>query len=367
VEALEYEQELDRYTDRLADELDVDEVPNNVLGYLIKLGLFYNAITGGDDESWQELVAKAKACMRESREQSEIYVRPPGRGEDRGAPDEVAVKPSENVMKRAEALAEVLATMGDNHPKVQRFRRKYLHGRLLTDEEARSFLDERGGPQGTDKAIRKTAPNPKWALHPQPKRYSTPIEMRELLGLADKLSKTYGWREGDALWFVLTGRVPPIRPLEVEMFVHASTGPSRYYSPIMARITVTAPAWVNPEEVEGAFGDAQRQLLRGDPPPPMRDEGTLEVVKFVARQMRERNEETWEELWKAWKRTGPQRWRSRYGSYNAFRQAYDRFMKRYVYRKYELPNYKKRERTPYEVYRDDWNERFTRRKGRHAG
>jgi hypothetical protein len=127
VEALEYEQELDRYTDRLADELDVDEVPNNVLGHLIKLGLFYNAITGGDDESWQELVAKAKACMKESREQSEIYVRPPGRGEDRGAPDEVAVEPAENVMKRAEALAEVLATMCADHPKVQRFRRKYLH------------------------------------------------------------------------------------------------------------------------------------------------------------------------------------------------------------------------------------------------
>jgi hypothetical protein len=163
VEALEYEQELDRYTDRLADELDVDEVPNNVLGHLIKLGLFYNAITGGDDESWQELVAKAKACMKESREQSEIYVRPPGRGEDRGAPDEVAVEPAENVMKRAEALAEVLATMCADHPKVQRFRRKYLHGRLLTDEEARSFLDKRGGPQGTDKAVRKTAPIPKWS------------------------------------------------------------------------------------------------------------------------------------------------------------------------------------------------------------
>jgi hypothetical protein len=364
VEALEYEQELDRYTDRLADELDVDEVPNNVLGHLIKLGLFYNAITGGDDESWQELVAKAKACMKESREQSEIYVRPPGRGEDRGAPDEVAVEPAENVMKRAEALAEVLATMCADHPKVQRFRRKYLHGRLLTDEEARSFLDKRGGPQGTDKAVRKTAPIQKWSLHTQAKRYSTPIEMRELLRLADKLSKTYGWREGDALWFVVTGCVPPVRPLEVEMFVHTSTGPYRYYNPITARITVTALAWVNPEEVGGAFGDAQRQLLRGDPPPPTRDEGTLEVVKFVARRMRERPAETWEDRWKAWKRTNPS---CPYNSYSAFRQVYDRFRRRYVYRRYEPPNYIQRERTPYELYRDDWNERFTRRKGRHAG
>ena len=290
---------------------------------------------------------------------------PPGRGKDRGAPDEVAVEPSENVVKRAEALSEVLATIGDNHPEVQRFRRKYLHGRLLTDEEARSFLDDRGSPQGTGKAVRKTAPNPKWSLHPQAKRYSTPIEMRELIGLGDKLRKTYRWREGDGLWFVLTGYVPPIRPLEVEMFVHASTGPYRCYNPITARITVTAPACVNPEEVEGAFGDAQRQLLRGDPPPPTRGDDTLEVVKFVARRMRERQEETWDERWKAWKRTNPTR--LAYGSYNAFRQVYDRFMKQYVYRKYELPNYVKRERTSYEVYRDQWNDQFTGKKGRHVG
>jgi hypothetical protein len=187
VEALEYEQELDRCMVRLAKELDVDDVPNNVVGHLIKLGLIYNAVTGGDDESWQELVGEAKAYMKESREQNETYGQPPGRGMDRGAPDEVAVEPSENVAKRAEALSEVLATMGDSHPDVQRFRRKYLNGRLLTKEEARSFLDERGGPQGTGKAVRKAAPNPIWSLHPQAKRYSTPIEMRELLGLADKL------------------------------------------------------------------------------------------------------------------------------------------------------------------------------------
>ena len=101
------------------------------------------------------------------------------------------------------------------------------------------------------------------------------------------------------------------------------------------------------------------------PPPPTRGDRTLEVVKFVARRMREGNEETWEERWKAWKRRCPQGWG--YSSYNGFWTAYDRFMKRYVYRKYELPNYKKRERTPYEAYRDDWNDRITGRKDSHAG
>jgi type IV secretory pathway TrbF-like protein len=41
-------------------------------------------------------------------------------------------------------------------------------------------------------------------------------------------------------------------------------------------------------------------------------------------------------------------------------------VKRYVHRKYELPNYKKRERTPYEAYRDDWNDRIIGRKESHA-
>ena len=200
------------------------------------------------------------------------------------------MKPSENATKRAGVLAEVAAIMYDNHPEVQRFRRKYLPSRLLTDEEAGAFLNARGGPQGTGKADRRTASNPKWSLHPQAKWYPTPLDMREVLGLADKLSKAYGWREGDALWFVLTGYILPIRPLEVEMYIPTFTGTSRYYDPIMARITVTAHVWVQAGEVGDAFRDA---------PPPAK-ERTLEVVKFVARRMRERKGETWEDRWKAW-------------------------------------------------------------------
>jgi hypothetical protein len=191
---------------------------------VIKLGLPFEAITGGGEESWQALVGEAKAYRKKSREQMETYSVPPGRGEDRGAPDEIAVKPSEDVTKRAEALAEVAATVCNDHPEVQGFRRNHLPGRLLTDGEARSFLDARGGPQGTDKAVRRTAPNPKWTLHPGVKRYPTPIDMRELLRIADKLSKAYGWREGDAVWFVLTGYILPIRPLEVEMLINIPPG-----------------------------------------------------------------------------------------------------------------------------------------------
>lgn len=144
-----------------------------------------------------------------------------------------------------------------------------------------------------------------------------------------------------------------------------STGPRRDHDPITARITVATQAWVQADEVARAFRDAQRQLLRRDAPPPPRDERALEVVKFVARRMREREGETWNERWKAWSRTRPTCWR--YSDYRGFRQVYERFKERYAFRKYNPPTYIKRERTPYEVYWDDWNDRFTRKKGRHAG
>jgi hypothetical protein len=349
--------------EHLAARLGVEELPDLVAD-LLDPHLLWDAYHVDEEEHWEE-------AEREARKLLTAYYgapgksRPPGRGEDRGTPAQVAVNPSEDVTKKAEALAEVFATLAENHREVQRFRRRYLPGWPLTDEQAREFLNKRGGPQGTDKAVRRSAPNPKWSLHPAAKRFLTPSEMRELLGLADKLSKAYGWKEGDALWFVLTGYIPPIRPLEVEMFIHMSTGPSRDHDPITARITITAQAWVQADEVAGVFRDAQRQLLRSDAPPTIRDERTLEVVKFVARRMRDHGRETWDERWKAWNRTHPKGWR--YSAYSGFRQAYDRFMRRYVYRKYEPPNYIKRERTPYEVYRDDWNKRLTRRKGRHAG
>jgi len=347
----------------LAERLGLEDLPDVVANNLDP-HLLWDAFRIDDEERWAELEEEARRLLNVYYEGSGPS-RPPGRGKDRGAPDEVAANPSEEVTKRADALAEIVATLSNNHPEVQRFRRRCLPGRLLTDEEAREFLNERGGPQGTDKAVRRTARNPKWALHPAAKRYATPSDMRELLGLADKLSKAYGWPDGDALWFVLTGYTPPMRPLEVEMFINTSTWPSHRHEPFVARITVTAHAWVQADEVKRAFRDAQRQLLGGDAPPTRRHERTWEGVKFVARRMREHGGETWEDRRTAWNRMCRKDWR--YRSYNGFRDVYDRFIEGYVYRKYKPPNYKKRARTPYEAYRDEWNDRFTGRKDRHKG
>ncbi len=103
----------------------------------------------------------------------------------------------------------------NHYPEVRQFRQEYLGGRVLTNEYARAFLDKRGGPHCTDKAARPSVSALEWMLDEHRGPYRTPSEMGVLIKLADELSKIYPWREGDALWFVLTGCPPPIRPLEV--------------------------------------------------------------------------------------------------------------------------------------------------------
>jgi hypothetical protein len=162
--------------ERLAERLDLEDLPDVVADNLDP-HLLWDAFYIDDEGHWAELETEARKLLNIFYE-GPGNSRPPGRGKDRGAPDEVAVNPSEDVTKRADALAEIVATLSNNHPDVQRFRRRYLPGRLLTDEEAREFLNERGGPQETGKAVRRIARNPKWARHPAAKRYATPFDMR---------------------------------------------------------------------------------------------------------------------------------------------------------------------------------------------
>ena len=171
----------------LASALDLQEVPDEVCGHVHKLELDYdviinNAIGNDDAESWRELVKEAKARWKESLEGAGRVI-PPGRAKDegsRGAPQEVAVQPSEPTLERAEAFAEVAGIMADRHPKVKQFRRMHLRDRLLTDREAREFLDRR-------------------CNGPLPTRHGAKAVARKLWTLAETLSKTYLWRETDAV------------------------------------------------------------------------------------------------------------------------------------------------------------------------
>lgn len=332
----------------LAKRLGWPDVPGAVADAL-DLGTLSIAYAVNDKENWDEVERDAKEILAGNY---------PGAGDGslgrkkRPAPREIAVKPEKDTLRRAEAFAEVAAVMADRHPDVQRFRRSYLSGKTLTEDEARAFFERQDGPLGKKPLLKK------------------------LFKLAEKLSRIYCWREGDAAWFVLTGYTPPVRPLEVKVYVSPAPkgsgkprtrirgrSPARYvaevpdpsdYYPDTARITVTAHAWVGEKEFRRAFRDAQRQVLGGSDAAGRMPERSLEVIKFVSGWIRERGEkisENWAERGAAW---NERRREWAYSDYRAFRKTFARFFKEHIHRAYEVPNYKLREKTPYEAYYDDW-------------
>jgi len=334
---------------RLQERMNRD-IPDVIADDPLVEDLLRTAYYTGEKEYWVEVEAETRRLLNVYRGAPS----PPGRGE-RVAPHQIAVKVKEDTLRRAQAFAEVAAMLADNHPDVRRFRRDHLRSTLLTDDEARAWLNSQGGPYGTGGKLKK------------------------LLKLAAKLSRTYQWREGDGAYFVLTGHVPPVRPLEVSASIrHASKigarprtpipgeSPPRYiaaapapedYLPNTARITITADAWVDSNEVQRAFSDVQRQIRAGDEPAGRMPVRSLEVIRFVARRTRERGKEIWEKRRRVWNESCPKGWR--YSTYSGFRRIFINFLNGYVRRTYELPNYHLQEKTPFEEYRDDWEDEHT--------
>jgi len=354
--AADYQQALVGCRNRLAQALRVEDVPDEVWGYVGRLDLVYVAIMSGDKGSWDELVAEARAKYRESLEGAG-WALPPGRGKGegaRGVPREIEIKLSESAMKRAETFAEVAVTLAENHPEVQRFRRTHLGDQLLTGEEARAFLDRRcGGPRLPARHF-KIGPRKLSDGQLAQKMADKAISVR-LWKLAEKLSNTYRWRTGDAINFVLTGDGPHVEPITVggdisqpllfpdvrpdldlsNGIITAEIGDfSRPYRPSTARITISAEVWVDAGEVAQVFREVQRQILGGDARPLA--EKTLEAVKFAARRMREYPEETWEERLHAWNQTCAEGWQKR--NFRALRQAFERF----TYRPLNFPSWRGR-------------------------
>jgi hypothetical protein len=323
----------------LAEQLEQEDIADDVWGYLIKGGLPFDVILHDDEESRRQLLAAAISYDQNPQGSSEGFEH--GRSDASQTPSEIALKPPKNALRRAQGFAEIAALLADKHPEVRQFRRMHvLHqrDRLLNDKEAYEFLDKRCGG-------------------PLPVRHGTNPVARKLWKLAEKLSKTYLWREGDATWYVLTGQAPSVRPIEVSAVVTPpqvkALGriPSEYH-PNTARITITADAWVNMKDVTRAFRDVQRQILAGGDTAGPTPERTLEVIKFVARRKRKCGEEDWGTRWAAWKETCPKDWR--YLNEDNFKQTFERFEEGVVYRTYQLPNYRLPQKTPYQAYRDDW-------------
>ena len=235
---------------------------------------------------------------------------PPPRRTSREPPHEVVVTLDAYSQRRAQTFSEVAAALAQDHPKVRFFRERFLAGRLLTNEEAGEFLDAGEG-------------------------------LEELRSLGKELHQAYRWREGDAVWFVLTGEPPLVPALSARVSLNASI--HRYY-PNTAEITLTVQPWVNADEVTRVYRDIQRQMLSGDNR--RLEDRTLAAVRFVAQQIRERGAEPWSRRVERWNREHP-KWR--YASFRALRQVFERF----VHPHFEAPKYEPYEPTSYQSWRDE--------------
>jgi hypothetical protein len=295
----------DKEAQEIRAELEKDlrvGVPDEVWDRLVKHGLAQAVYTGGDKRSREELEQEAREMLVVYRAGASETLAP-GRGEDRSGPAEIAVELDDYTRRRGEVFAELASLL----PEVRRFRAGPMRGSLLTAGQADAFL--KGLETGRD-----------WLDRRRNAR-------RDLNRLAGRLARRYGWRERAAARFVLTGRVPEL----LNVAVGFGEG-ERDYVPNTASVHVTAEIGVSVEEVAEAFKAAQRQILGGDN---RKRERSLEVARFVARQIREHGKRpSWPEMKERWNEEHPRK-KDRYRDYRAIRQTFVRFMRP----KYKRPRF----------------------------
>jgi hypothetical protein len=155
---------------------------------------------------------------------------------------------------------------------VTEFRQEVLNGRLLQPENAKAVVDTVGGVLDE---LRE-------------------LELRKLGSIL--ANDYYGWDEEGAIWYVLTGQTPRLRPVRVRA---DGKYPVEHYVPFQYDLTLSVLPWVPAKEVERAYRTAQKQLLEETP----RETGVriLEVVQFWWEQFRSRGPmpswSAWFELW----------------------------------------------------------------------
>jgi hypothetical protein len=324
MDAQEFLLELDHCQTWLAAQLNREDVPDAVWGHVLKLGLPYEVITGGDDRSRRELVDEAKAYLRASHDESPGYGGRLSRGSERGAREEVELGLDAYTLKRGQAFSEVTAALANTRGDVRSFRERYLGGRLLSDEEAATFLEDlEANCRSFDTNARKTRD--------------------ELYKLADLLARAYRWREGDgegdARWFVLTGNVPEVRPVVVAVARHWSRR-----NPNWAQVILTIEPWVDAREVARLYKAVQKQVL-GKAENKKTSDHVLDAVRFVAQQIREHGDESWSRRVERWNRAHPEQ---RYKDFRGLRQAFERF----VHPTYHRPKWRSYRPSSYQAWRE---------------
>jgi hypothetical protein len=228
--------------------------------------------------------------------------------------------------ERAEAFEEYLAHIATADPRVYRFRERMLGGRLLTPEQARSFVHSpatrfftrglfeqcgiplvghsvelegyerkregarvkrravvRVEPPGVSQVV-QTSRSPQGLAFVNENGRADYVEvwnqsvLDRLRKLSGSLAAGYLWQEAQATWFVLTGTVPAVPP------VRAWRQPKVHMRYSYDTITLEVATWVPPQVVQAAFREARRQLWGKKHKNRPIGEKNLKLLRFVLKR-----------------------------------------------------------------------------------
>lgn len=152
----------------------------------------------------------------------------------------------------------------------------------------------------------------------------------ELLGLSNALTDVYGWRQEDALWFVLTGQTPRINSVEVG----ASLLTGHESSPPVWNVTLNVSPWVSADTVKGIYEQILRQIKGGDVSKgEIKELRKLRVFRFVTEQKKNLGEcPSWQTLFDLWNQVYPEGHKWHYADASSFRSSkkpWDTFQRDY--------------------------------------
>jgi hypothetical protein len=232
---------------------------------------------------------------------------------------------------RAAALEQIFAIEAAEDPAVGDFRAEVLGGRLIEPQQIESWVKDRAETDGqptewvtlplnddgtvpiagdlqpplkseviVDSFTRRYAgrhhdflrfPNSRMWVAVQRVRAGGVLDW--LRALSNDLAKRFGWKEADAVVFVLAGGVPPVH--KATWTVHE---PWPWWK-ARRSITLSLPYWVTPPEAAEIYRSARNDLLRGDPKPRSITEARAKLGVFAYQN---RKGHTWAELMDMWNR-----------------------------------------------------------------
>ncbi len=243
-------------------------------------------------EPWDDLLHQAKLLARLQRQtlqRASSYTGPrPGRVSQ--VPEEVEepadLTPYE--ARAARAYSHYLALQAGRRLDVQLFRRRYLRGGLLGEEEALRFINDAAYRQAGSTCVLEF-------LDGEGKTHRVEVQRRSRLDRLRKISldlaRSLPWSPGGAAAFVLTGEVRENSPL----FGYVVGG----------RLVVEAGPWISSRSVSALHHRLQRRVRGGDNRPV--SSRALELFVFVEERTNQRGERpSWGELLQMWNAAHPE-------------------------------------------------------------